>query len=687
MKKFLSKLSSIVRSTYDYSLLKWLLVSLAVAFGEEFFLEILGRRSFIAAVSFVFHTPYIFLYNILILYFTFSICLLFRRRGFIFGLIAGLWLIVGFTNFAVLGYRITPFSAIDFLMITDMLSMINIYFSLLQRILLFAGIIIFILVVAIAFLKTPKIKGKIQYIPNIIVCLVLFVLVAITTFFNLNMSIISDKFSNLGTAYKDYGFAYCFANSVVDVGVSKPDDYSQESVEEIVAKTENLDDDLDIVQNTEDMPDIVIVQLESFIDANRISGLHTDIDPIANFRFFEEHYPSGYLTVPAIGAGTANTEFEILTGMKSKLFGSGEYPYKTVLTDTPCESMPQLLLQQGYGTHAIHNNKAKFYSRDESYASLGFQSFTSLEYMTNYNVTNTGWAKDDCLPEQIEKALDVDQGGPSFVLTISVQGHGKYPKDKLNCTEHVKVTLDSGDPELINSFGYYVNQTYEMDQMIMDLKKRLDARGKKYMLLLYGDHIPNIDFTNNPLNRGADNQTEYVLVSNFNMNLKDQDLNAYELSDYMMKACHLKRGIMQKAHEAYFDADNEEVFNEVAHTLQYDMLYGNRYVYQSMPAYTIADMSMGVEPITVDAMTFQRQTKYLLVTGHNFTPFSRVIINDDRYDTVFVSNEELIVTKDALGDVLKNASDEDVEISIAQIDEDKHELTRTEPQRYLPPED
>ena len=53
----------------------------------------------------------------------------------------------------------------------------------------------------------------------------------------------------------------------------------------------------------------------------------------------------------------------------------------------------------------------------------------------------------------------------------------------------------------------------------------------------------------------------------------------------------------------------------------------------------------------------------------------------------FIDDIELIVTNDALGDVLKNASDEDVEISIAQIDKDKHELTRTEPQRYLPPED
>jgi AmmeMemoRadiSam system protein A len=121
--------------------------------------------------------------------------------------------------------------------------------------------------------------------------------------------------------------------------------------------------------------------------------------------------------------------------------------------------MAQLLLRQGYGTHAIHNNKAKFYSRDETYSSLGFQSFTSLEYMLHFERTKTGWAKDNCLPEEIMKAIDCDEE-PDFVFTISVQGHGRYPKSELKCEEHVKVTLDSGDPELTNQFGYFVNQCY-----------------------------------------------------------------------------------------------------------------------------------------------------------------------------------------------------------------------------------
>ena len=50
------------------------------------------------------------------------------------------------------------------------------------------------------------------------------------------------------------------------------------------------------------------------------------------------------LTVPVVGAGTANTEFEVLTGMSSRFFGPGEYPFQTCLKDQTVESVAYLSL-------------------------------------------------------------------------------------------------------------------------------------------------------------------------------------------------------------------------------------------------------------------------------------------------------------------------------------------------------
>ena len=337
--------------------------------------------------------------------------------------------------------------------------------------------------------------------------------------------------------------------------------------------------------------------------------------------------------------------------------------------------MAQILLREGYGTHAIHNNKAKFYSRDVTYANLGFQTFTSLEYMKHFNRTETGWAKDSCLPDEIMAALECDEE-PDFVFTISVQGHGRYPKDELKTEEHVKVTLDNEDPELTNQFGYFVNQCYEMDMMIADLKKRLDERGEDYVLLLYGDHIPSLTFEEGQFHSGEETQTEYVIVSNMDLNLEDRDLYAYEMSDYLLRAVGVSPGIFQNIHKRYYnveDPENNSEYDDKLLDTQYDVLYGNKYLYNYIPEYKAQDMKLGIYDITIDSATYNPNNGSLTIKGQNFTEFSHVLINDKRMDTLCIDENTLVVTKEELDEEPEKGS----EICVAQIDKDKHELSRT----------
>ena len=671
MKTLLKKAFKKIRKTYEQPMWKWVLAILLISFLLEFLLEIFGRRSILKAALFVYHDPLVFLYNTSICFMTLSISLLFRRRAFFLALVLVTWLTMGVCNCVVLGYRITPFSFIDITMISDVFSMMDIYFNTAQQIAIFGGLILLVILIVIAFISVPKMKGKIHIVKASIVVLISFTIVYVMTIVAVKTTLIADEFTNLGTAYKDYGFAYCFANSVVDVGIGKPDDYSRKNINNYFLDTYHLDDKA----YPKEKPDIIILQLESFIDIGRVAGVNTDKEPIPNFKAFQEEYPSGWLTVPAIGAGTANTEFEIITGMKSKVFGAGEYPYKTILTDTACESMPQVLKRiYGYGTHAIHNNKAKFYSRDQSYASLGFDTFTSLEYMKDVNYTQTGWAKDDCLPNEIMKALDSDEE-PDVVLCISVQGHGRYPKQELKCEEHIKVTLDSEDPELTNQFGYYVNQCYEMDQMILELKDMLDGRGEPYVLVLYGDHIPALPFEEDQFTSGEQNQTEYVIVNNIGLEMEDRDIYTYELSDYLMRGLKMKRGIMQRLHDKYFDAEtgDEEAFKAAATEMQYDMLYGERYIYNRIEEYPRMDMKLGIDDIVVESVEFNDATGYIVVKGQNFTTFSMILIDDTRTDTTYIDDETLIVVPEGTA----TKPEPGTVFEVAQIDKDKHELTRS----------
>ena len=95
-----------------------------------------------------------------------------------------------------------------------------------------------------------------------------------------------------------------------------------------------------------------------------------------------------------------------MTGMSLKFFGPGEYPYKNIMLESTCESIPYNLKQIGYGTHAIHNHRGVFYGRNKVFPNLGYDTFTSVEYMNNVGRTPKNWEKDNVLTGEIIDAME-----------------------------------------------------------------------------------------------------------------------------------------------------------------------------------------------------------------------------------------------------------------------------------------
>lgn len=656
MKEIISK----IKNAFKYSIHTWIFKCLMISVVLEIILEMLGRRSIIAGIMFVVKSPFVYFYNVSIIFFTMLFALFLRKRLFGIIIITTIWLTCGIVNFVVLGYRVTPFAAIDFLMVEDALSMLDVYFTKWQQVLLVIAGIAVIAGLVFLFKKTPKFEGERKVKRTMLLCVLVWCGVSLLTSFNVKHNIISDDFANLGTAYRDYGFAYCFTNSIIDNGISKPDDYSEETMDEI--KTE-----LDHVKESGKMktPNVIVIQLESFFDPNQVEGLTLSENPIPNFTRLKEEYPSGYLTVPALGAGTANTEFEVLTGLKSSFFGAGEYPYKTTVNETPVESLCSLLKKQGYGTYAIHNNKGSFYDRENVYNEMGFDAFISLEYMYDVEYTSTGWAKDKTLVNDIMKCLK-DTDGQDLVYTISVQGHGRYPAEEDTCEDHVQVSY--ADPDMEQQIHYYVNQIYEMDEMIADLIDALDAYGEDYVLVLYGDHLPSLDLQEEQLPDSNLFQTEYIMVNNINLRIKDEDIAAYQLSTKLLEALNIPEGYAQKAQRAY---EGEEQDSKLC-LIAYDMLFGDNYIYDGEAPVPEGEMRRGVDEISIKAV--KDEGDHIVVSGKNFNEFSVVYVGDDAVDTIYVDRGKLMV-EDAefeQGDV----------ITVKQVDESKHILSSTDAYVY-----
>lgn len=604
-----------------------------------FFIEVISRHSFLDAFSFMFDRSLVFLYNSLIVFTSLHLVYFFRRRALMRTLISVIWLFLGTINGCVLLKRVTPFSYTDLKLVNDLFTMQSNYFSqgeAIAVIVLVAAVIAFI---GILWKKGPKYTGKQHRVASILAVGAFALFIPMVTQAAVSNNILASYFENIAQGYKDYGFVYSFSASVVDRGMKAPDNYSDKTVQAALDKVTVPATDASV-----EKPNIICVLLESFVDPNEVNFLECSKNPVPNFENLAANYSSGYLTVPVVGAGTANTEFEVLTGMGMRYFGLGEYPYKTILKTNSCESIADDLKNLGYGTAVVHNNGGNFYSRANAFSQMGFDNFTSKEMMdiTEYTPLGT-WPTDDILVNEVAKALDATPQ-QDFIYTITVQGHGAYPTDKV--IENPEISVTGADSEEANNeWEYYVNEIHEVDKFIANLTTMLSQRDEKTVVVFFGDHLPTMGLEDSDMKSGSIFKTRYVTWNNFGMEKIDRDITSSQLLAAVTDQLGIHEGTMFRLHQNnnFQDIDN---YTDDMELLQYDILYGNRYAYGQKDLYPASNLVMGVQDVVIDNLSVDGNILYL--TGQNFTRWSKVFVNGEKVSTTYIDGTHLKISLNSL---------------------------------------
>lgn len=482
----------------------------------NFFIEVISRHSLFQAWNYMTGTPLVFLFNAFLIFATFMIVYLFKRRVFVRILLSVFWLFLGTCNGYLLLKRVTPFNAQDLKVLSDALELTSNYFNAFEIVMLSVGIVAVILWIISMWRRGGQYTGKMHRL-----LAVAGIAAGIMGYMGLtNVAIenrvISNYFGNIAFAYEDYGFPYCFAASLFNTGINQPSSYSEETMKEISNDGALTTSETSLP--SEERPNIIFVQLESYFDPTEVEWLRFSEDPIPNLRKLYKEYSSGYFKVPSVGAGTANTEFEVLTGMSMRFFGPGEYPYKTYVKTHVLESAATALTSLGYGAEALHNNGGNFYSRAKVFNDMGFDHYTSKEFMNILKTTPKGWATDDILVPNIMESMDTT-AGQDFVFTVSVQGHGDYPTEPTLENPEIKVT-GVEDEGKRNAWEYYVNEVHEMDKFVAQLIEAVEARNEPSVVVFYGDHLPTLGLEAKDLKSKYLYNTNYVIWDNIGLQKK-----------------------------------------------------------------------------------------------------------------------------------------------------------------------
>lgn len=613
----------------------------------NFVIEAISRHSVVAAWDYMTGTPMVFLYNAFMIFVTFSIVYLFKRRIFVRMIIGAIWVILGIANGYILLKRVTPFNAQDLKIAGDGIALINNYCNGFEVVVIAVGAVALLIWLISMWRRGGQYAGKIHHIAALIGIIVCGVLYTFVTNIAIDKRVVSTYFGNIAFAYEDYGLPYCFSASLFNTGISEPNGYTKKAMAKI-----DKDGELNQTaasRSSDELPNIIVVQLESYFDVANAEFFTTSEDACPNLHNLYQNYSNGYFKVPSVGAGTANTEFEVLTGMNLRYFGPGEYPYKTYSKKHPTESAATALASLGYGTHALHDNTGNFYSRANVFNNMGFDTFTSKEFMNVLQTTENGWAKDEILTHHIMEAMDTTKQ-EDFVFTVSVQGHGNYPETQV--IENPKIQVEGIEDEALkNKWEYYVNQVYEMDQFVGDLIKAVEERNEPSVVVFYGDHLPTMGLKAEDLKSRYLYNTNYVIWDNIGLQKDDKNIPAYQLMSEVLNRLDIHSGTVFNYHQQRKGTKN---YLSDLELLQYDILYGKQYVYNGKAPITEGHMVMGIRNVSLSSIVPQLNSGYSLY-GENFTKYSRVYVNGEKQKSSFLNNTRINLSETELkdGDVIQ----------------------------------
>ena len=329
----------------------------------------------------------------------------------------------------------------------------------------------------------------------------------ILLFINLD-SFLSDVSNNelemgdLIHAYELNGYLPVMLSDVGAASVKKPENYSPEKVEKILSQY----DSSEIQKDESEQPLIIGIMNEAFSDLS-VLGSISNQEKILDYVYSLKDDPNtiswGSCLVSIRGTGTANTEFEFLTGDSLRFFGNGcPYNYNS-MRGVP--NFASNIKAEEYTAIAMHPEAATNWRRNGVYPEFGFDDFLSYEDYIGYETisdekdevlntddpTKTGGRISDL--GDYKKLIDVleEQEAPSFLFNVTMQNHSGYSKLSKSVTENL---VDS-DP-IINADEE--SATYETlislsDDAIEYLVEYLRNYDKPVILVLFGDHQPDLD--------------------------------------------------------------------------------------------------------------------------------------------------------------------------------------------------
>ena len=333
--------------------------------------------------------------------------------------------------------------------------------------------------------------------------------------------------------------------------MDKPDNYSQKTMQSLAKKYAQEAQAINHTRSGELTDNTVIMILsETFSDPTRVPGVSFSLDPIPNIRNIKNTTTSGLMLSPGYGGGTANIEYQALTGLNLANFNDSLIvPYQQLVPNQNDPYSFNQIWMKKYGKNAstaVHPFQQSMYLRNINYRKFGFSYLYTLDSKSPLKHTScidrSPYVSDSEAYQSILDLLDRQQDSKSsqFLQLVTMQNHmpyGDYYDNNEFSDANISEDLSDGERWNINTYTKGINWT---DQETADFLNQLDQMDKPITVIFYGDHLPGIYDTAdmNKNNKTVLHETDYFIWSNSASSSHGTKVNptttAYTSSNYFM---------------------------------------------------------------------------------------------------------------------------------------------------------
>lgn len=374
-----------------------------------------------------------------------------------------------------------------------------------------------------------------------------------------------------------------------ETAMEMPKGYNKERIKQIYSRYRKLSEELNASrsQNITDQT-VIYVLSESFTDMTRFDSVTLSGDPLPNIHRIEEETTSGLMKSDGYGGGTANMEFQSLTGLPM-------YNYSNMVSIMYADVVPKIAklpsLSDAYAPKnriAIHLANANNYSRSVVYDKLNFKTFVAAEGSKDKPdsfVLYGGYPSDRSTYQNILSKIDTDQN--QFFSVMTMQNHAPMSE-----TENMELQAEGekfgteGNQTLTN----YVNLLKETDRSTEDFLNQLKAIDKKITVVFYGDHLPGF-FPAHFFDQDPSKQylTDYFIWSNYEtpkldypeVNSSDFGAELLEVTNSRVSPYYaLLTEVLKKNTANQGGAPVDKQIAEDLKMVQYDISAGKNYIGQ-----------------------------------------------------------------------------------------------------------